>query len=156
MTAMAAMATDRPVSGAAQRGPGRAPATPARGRPGPSCGASRNEDEGGGAARAGAARRAGPGHAPRGRRVPPPASVAGKTSGGAGGAPGLPGRLPATARRGADTANDAGPSRPRGPGVRAGHLNVAAETPVIVAVAGRPSPQPDDHPRFEESDEQGQ
>src|SRR5256885_11728276 len=35
-----------------------------------------------------------------------------------------------------------------------GRLNVTAETPVILAVAGRPSPQPDDHPRFGDSDEQ--
>lgn len=96
----------------------------------------------------------GPGHAQRGRRVQPPTSVAGKTSGGAAGVPGLPGRIPAAARRGADTANDVGPSRPLGPAVREGHLNVTAETPVILAVAGRPSPQPDDHPRFGESDEQ--
>src|SRR6266536_1898750 len=140
------------------KGRGRTPATPARGRPGASRRTSRNEDVGGGggggAAGAGAARRAGPGHAQRGRRVQPPTSVAGKTSGGAAGVPGLPGRIPAAARRGADTANDAGPSRPLGPAVRDGHLNVAAETPVILAVAGRPSPQPDDHPRFAESDEQ--
>jgi hypothetical protein len=70
---------------------GRTPATPARGRPGASRRTSRNEDAGGGgAAGAGDARRAGPGHAQRGRRVQPPASAAGKTSGGAASVPGLP------------------------------------------------------------------
>src|SRR5262249_43049244 len=62
--------------------------------------------------------------------------------------------MPAAAGGGADTANDAGPSRPPGPAVRDGRLNVAAETPLIPAVAGRPSPRPDDHPRRGASDEQ--
>jgi len=76
----------------------RTPAAPARGRPGASRRTSRNEPAGGGAAGAGAARRAGPGHAQRGRRVQPPISLAGKTSGGAAGVPGLPGRIPAAAK----------------------------------------------------------
>jgi hypothetical protein len=78
------------LRGRATRGRGRTPATPARGRSGASRRTSRNEDAGGGAAGAGAARRAGPGHAQRGRRVQPPASAAGKTSGGAASVPGLP------------------------------------------------------------------